>query len=242
MCQYPRHEREMARNGNQRHLADSPLSQHPGQYDCILMRQLCYLDIYKLRTMIDDAERLSGPVWCQPNDSRITPLGRLLRLLHLDELPQLVNVVRGEMSLVGPRPERPELVERLAHTIPHYADRFRVRPGITGLAQIQLPADTSQQSVRKKTELDLHYIHTATARQDLWIVCSTLLKMASLHRPEAHPRPSPHSHLPPAEENRQPQATAPRKKAPATKGATIPEGNINAKAESLQTAGRLRRF
>lgn len=158
-------------------------------------------NIYKLRTMVDGAEHLSGPVWCLPGDSRITPVGRLLRRLHLDELPQLLNVVRGEMSLVGPRPERPELVETLAHTIPHYADRFLVLPGLTGLAQIQLPPDTDQQSVRNKTALDLHYIHCASANQDLRIVCYTLLKVLGLRRPVPHTRPSTHSHLPHPVEN-----------------------------------------
>jgi lipopolysaccharide/colanic/teichoic acid biosynthesis glycosyltransferase len=137
-------------------------------------------DVYKLRTMIDNAERLSGPVWCQPGDSRITPVGKLLRLLHWDELPQLLNVVRGEMSLVGPRPERPKMVETLSQQIPEYVSRLRVLPGITGLAQIELPPDSDQQSVHNKTELDLQYIHSASASQDLRIVCSTLLKMVGL--------------------------------------------------------------
>ncbi|MEO2048196.1 MAG: sugar transferase [Pirellulales bacterium] len=137
-------------------------------------------DVYKLRTMIDNAERISGPVWCQPGDSRITPVGKLLRLLHWDELPQLLNVVRGEMSLVGPRPERPEMVETLARQIPDYVSRLRVLPGITGLAQVELPPDSDQQSIRNKTELDLQYIHSASVNQDLRIVCQTVLKMLGL--------------------------------------------------------------
>ncbi len=169
-------------------------------------------EIYKLRTMIVDAERISGPVWCLPGDSRITPVGRLLRVFHLDELPQLVNVVRGEMSLVGPRPERPELVETLAHEIPNYAERLRVPPGITGLAQIQLPADTSRQSVQEKTALDLHYIHTASAGQDLRIVCYTLLKVLGLLRLEPRTRQFTHQPLPQPVEKRPYRAANPGEK------------------------------
>ena len=155
-------------------------------------------DVYKLRTMIDDAERICGPVWCQPGDSRITPVGKLLRLLHLDELPQLLNVVRGEMSLVGPRPERPELVETLARQIPDYVARLRVLPGITGLAQVELPPDSDQQSVRNKTELDLQYIHSASVSQDLRIVCQTVLKILGLRpAPQVQP-PEPRRQLAPA--------------------------------------------
>jgi lipopolysaccharide/colanic/teichoic acid biosynthesis glycosyltransferase len=159
-------------------------------------------DVYKLRTMIDNAEHISGPVWCQPGDSRITPVGKLLRLLHLDELPQLLNVVRGEMSLVGPRPERPEMVETLSQQIPDYVSRLRVLPGITGLAQIELPPDSDQQSVRNKTELDLQYIHSASASQDLRIVCQTVLKMLCL-RPTPQPQSSgPKQQLAPCKKRR----------------------------------------
>ena len=91
--------------------------------------------ILKFRTMIDGAEARTGPVWAAWRDGRTTRVGRVLRPLHLDELPQIVNVVRGEMSLVGPRPERPELARRIERTVPGYAERLRVRPGIMGLAQ-----------------------------------------------------------------------------------------------------------
>ena len=106
--------------------------------------------IYKLRTMTHDCEKLSGPQWSKKGDCRVTAVGRLLRRSHLDELPQLWNVLRGEMSLIGPRPERPEFVPRLERSLPHYRARLHVRPGVTGLAQVQLPPDTDLGSVRRK--------------------------------------------------------------------------------------------
>jgi len=105
--------------------------------------------MYKLRSMIEDAESETGPVWTQDlNDPRVTSFGRILRKSHLDELPQLFNVARGEMAMFGPRPERPELVRLLAERIPGYLNRLSVRPGITGLAQINLPPDSSPTRVR----------------------------------------------------------------------------------------------
>jgi lipopolysaccharide/colanic/teichoic acid biosynthesis glycosyltransferase len=97
--------------------------------------------MYKIRTMPHHCERESGPCWAIPEDPRATRLGRFLRRHHIDELPQLWNVLRGDMSLVGPRPERPEIVTQLERAVPGYRDRLRVRPGITGLAQVLLPAD-----------------------------------------------------------------------------------------------------
>src|SRR5262249_51532607 len=96
---------------------------------------------------------------------------------HLDELPQLWNVLRGEMSLVGPRPERPEFVPGLAAAIPHYRGRLAVRPGVTGLAQVQLPADTDLESVRRKLTYDLWYTHGVTLGRDLRILAATALKL-----------------------------------------------------------------
>lgn len=131
--------------------------------------------LYKIRTMLHNAEALTGPVWSAPNDPRITPLGRLLRALHLDELPQLFNVLKGEMTLIGPRPERPEFTQHLARQIPGYMHRYGVMPGITGLAQINLPPDTDVDAVRRKLVLDLEYIGNASLKMDLRIcVCTTM--------------------------------------------------------------------
>jgi hypothetical protein len=137
--------------------------------------------MYKLRSMRCDAEAGTGPVWAgAAADPRVTPLGYWLRVLHLDELPQLYNVARGEMSLVGPRPERPEFVSVLARKIPGYVDRLEVLPGITGLAQINLPADTDLHSVRCKLVLDQQYIRSAGVVMDVRIILCTLLRLFGL--------------------------------------------------------------
>jgi lipopolysaccharide/colanic/teichoic acid biosynthesis glycosyltransferase len=137
--------------------------------------------IFKLRTMYHECEKLSGPRWSAAGDPRVTPLGRFLRKTHLDELPQLWNVLRGEMSLVGPRPERPEFIPALEEAIPHYRERLQVRPGVTGLAQIQLPPDTDLDSVRRKLRYDLYYVRHLSPWLDLKILLSTGLKV--LHVP-----------------------------------------------------------
>jgi lipopolysaccharide/colanic/teichoic acid biosynthesis glycosyltransferase len=133
--------------------------------------------IYKIRTMTHDCERETGPRWSPPSDPRVTRVGRFLRATHLDELPQLWNVLRGEMSLVGPRPERPEFVANLERVLPDYRDRMRVRPGVTGLAQVQLPPDTSVESVRRKLACDLRYVRRNGPLLDLRIVLATVLKL-----------------------------------------------------------------
>jgi lipopolysaccharide/colanic/teichoic acid biosynthesis glycosyltransferase len=114
--------------------------------------------IWKLRTMEHNCEALTGPVWAAKGDARITPIGRLLRNTHLDELPQLWNVLRGDMSLIGPRPERPEIVARIERHLPGYRGRLTVRPGVTGLAQMILPPDSDIEGVRLKLAHDLYYI------------------------------------------------------------------------------------
>jgi lipopolysaccharide/colanic/teichoic acid biosynthesis glycosyltransferase len=132
-------------------------------------------NIYKIRTMIHNCESLTGPRWSMPGDPRVTWLGRLLRLSHLDELPQLVNVLCGQMSLIGPRPERPEFVPELDKQIPTYRDRLAVRPGVTGLAQVNLPADTELASVRRKLAYDLYYIRHLGFWLDFRILLCTAL-------------------------------------------------------------------
>jgi lipopolysaccharide/colanic/teichoic acid biosynthesis glycosyltransferase len=132
--------------------------------------------VLKLRTMRIDAEA-NGPQWSNSRDPRVTRLGRLYRKLHLDELPQLFNVVRGEMVLTGPRPERPEFVHLLAKEIPNYEERLSVKPGITGLAQVNLPPDSDLESVEKKQTLDLHYIETATFWFDQRLLASTAFRV-----------------------------------------------------------------
>jgi lipopolysaccharide/colanic/teichoic acid biosynthesis glycosyltransferase len=114
--------------------------------------------ILKLRTMIHNCESLTGPRWSIPGDPRVTRVGALLRASHLDELPQLWNVLKGDMSLVGPRPERPEFVPELERELPGYWQRLAVRPGVTGLAQVQLPPDSDLTSVRRKLAHDLYYV------------------------------------------------------------------------------------
>ena len=122
--------------------------------------------IYKLRSMYHNVEAVTGGVkWSTRGDSRVTPVGRVLRKLHIDELPQLWNVLVGDMSMVGPRPERPELVPGLAQQIPGYLERLTVPAGLTGLAQIQLPADSDLDSVRRKLLFDRCY----AAQADLWL-------------------------------------------------------------------------
>jgi lipopolysaccharide/colanic/teichoic acid biosynthesis glycosyltransferase len=131
--------------------------------------------IYKLRTMVNRCESLTGPRWSLPGDPRVTALGRFLRASHLDELPQLVNVLRGDMSLIGPRPERPEFLPELEAACPGYRERLAVRPGVTGLAQVQLPADTCIDSVRLKLAYDLYYIRHVGLRLDLMLLVCTAL-------------------------------------------------------------------
>ncbi len=138
--------------------------------------------MFKLRSMRFDAEENSGPVWSQENDPRVTPIGRFLRDHHLDELPQLINVIRGEMDLFGPRPERPEFTTVLTAEIPTYRDRVKVLPGITGLAQINLPPDSDLESVRRKLDLDLEYIERANFWLDAKMFFATFLRLMGVPR------------------------------------------------------------
>jgi lipopolysaccharide/colanic/teichoic acid biosynthesis glycosyltransferase len=136
--------------------------------------------IYKIRTMYHNCEEHSGLRWSTEGDTRVFPFGRFLRFTHIDEFPQLVNVLKGDMSLVGPRPERPEFVCVLEKTMSHYRERLLVRPGITGLAQIQLPPDTDLSSVRRKLAYDLYYIRQMTFWLDVRIVAITAFNLMGL--------------------------------------------------------------
>jgi lipopolysaccharide/colanic/teichoic acid biosynthesis glycosyltransferase len=133
--------------------------------------------ILKLRTMVHCAELGTGPVWAAKNDRRVTPLGKILRDTHMDELPQLWNVLRGEMSLIGPRPERPEIAMRIERELPGFNQRLAVRPGITGFAQMLLPADDPDDAhlrgVRRKLAHDLFYVREMGFQLDVRIACST---------------------------------------------------------------------
>lgn len=129
--------------------------------------------IYKFRTMRVDAERHTGAVWASVNDPRVTWIGRVLRQFRLDELPQLINVIKGDMNIVGPRPERPGIFQRLRQEIPRYPQRQRARPGITGLAQINQQYDASLADVRRKVAHDLVYIRN---RQGVWEDFKIMLK------------------------------------------------------------------
>jgi Undecaprenyl-phosphate glucose phosphotransferase len=134
----------------------------------------------KFRTMVANAESRTGPIWAQPQDSRVTPLGRFLRKYSIDETPQLLNVIKGDMSLVGPRPERPEFVEQFKTHIPRYMLRHRVKTGMTGWAQVHgLRGNTP---LDKRIEFDIYYIQNWTFRLDLEIVWRTLLKFQFIDR------------------------------------------------------------
>jgi len=128
----------------------------------------------KFRTMIHNAEAHTGPVWAKKNDKRITPVGKILRRMRIDELPQLINVLKGEMSIIGPRPERPYFVRKLSKVILNYNERFRVRPGITGLAQVESVYDRTAEDVEEKLKYDLYYLENASFKLDIEILTRTL--------------------------------------------------------------------
>jgi lipopolysaccharide/colanic/teichoic acid biosynthesis glycosyltransferase len=136
--------------------------------------------IYKIRTMTHNCEALTGIRWATKNDARVTFIGRILRATHIDELPQLWNVLRGDMSLVGPRPERPEIIQKIEPLVPGYGARMAVVPGVTGLAQVQLPPDTDVDSVRRKVRYDVYYANAASLWLDLRLIAATLVKMVGL--------------------------------------------------------------
>lgn len=146
-------------------------------------KQMMFFEIVKFRTMYVDAETRSGAVWATENDPRITKVGRFLRKTRLDEIPQLLNVVRGEMSIIGPRPERPSFYNKLESEIPYFADRtYGVMPGITGLAQVNQGYDTCIDDVRKKVGYDHSYALSLRSLKswimmDVSIITKTLIVM-----------------------------------------------------------------
>jgi lipopolysaccharide/colanic/teichoic acid biosynthesis glycosyltransferase len=130
--------------------------------------------IYKFRSMYVDAESRSGAVWAKKGDSRITPIGKLMRKSRIDELPQLINVIRNDMNIVGPRPERPSIFARLCEDIEEYPIRQRAKPGITGLAQINHRYDQTLEDVRTKVHYDLQYLQRQSLAEDVRIMAATL--------------------------------------------------------------------
>ncbi|MDQ3604889.1 MAG: sugar transferase, partial [Gemmatimonadota bacterium] len=130
--------------------------------------------IIKFRTMYVDAEKMTGAVWATQNDPRVTPVGRFLRQYRIDEVPQLINVIRGDMHIVGPRPERPGIVAELRKGISEYPIRQRVKPGITGLAQISQNYDTSLEDVRRKVGYDIEYLRSQSVTEDFRIMAKTV--------------------------------------------------------------------
>jgi len=130
--------------------------------------------LLKFRSMREDAEKETGPVWTEEEDKRVTRVGKITRKLRLDEIPQMINILRGEMSFVGPRPERPYFVEHLTHEIPFYDKRHMVKPGITGWAQIEYPYGASKDDALEKLKYDLYYIKNMSLFLDLLILFRTI--------------------------------------------------------------------
>lgn len=131
-------------------------------------------NVIKFRSMRNDAEAAGRPIWASDNDARVTSVGRVIRKVRIDEIPQFWNIIKGEMKFVGPRPERPQFVEQLAHEIPFYEHRHLVAPGLTGWAQVRYPYGASVEDARHKLEFDLYYIKNQTLKLDLLIVLQTV--------------------------------------------------------------------
>jgi len=138
-------------------------------------------EMLKFRSMRADAERATGPIWAGKRDSRITRVGAVLRKLRLDELPQLINILRGEMNFIGPRPERPHFVETLRHQIPYYDARHVIRPGLTGWAQVSYSYGSTWEENKEKFEYDMFYLKNMSLSLDLMILFQTA-KIAVLGR------------------------------------------------------------
>ncbi|MFC0384232.1 exopolysaccharide biosynthesis polyprenyl glycosylphosphotransferase [Muricoccus vinaceus] len=132
------------------------------------------IHLTKLRSMRTDAEAGGAPQWATRRDPRVTRVGRFLRLTRIDEIPQVLNVLKGDMAFIGPRPERPAFVEQLSQVIPHYADRAVVKPGITGWAQVNFPYGASVEDARQKLTYDLYYVRRRSLFLDLLILVATV--------------------------------------------------------------------
>ncbi|KAA3613261.1 MAG: sugar transferase [Calditrichaeota bacterium] len=131
--------------------------------------------VFKFRSMVQNAEKISGPVWAQKNDPRITKLGRFMRKTRIDELPQLMNIIRGDMSFIGPRPERPFFVDSFKKQIPMYINRLKVKPGVTGLAQVTVGYDETLEDVKAKISADIKYIEQADSwKMNIWVLWKTV--------------------------------------------------------------------
>jgi lipopolysaccharide/colanic/teichoic acid biosynthesis glycosyltransferase len=134
-------------------------------------------DLIKFRTMVNDAENVNGPAWAVDNDPRITRVGRVFRALYIDEFPQWWNVLQGDMSVVGPRPERPEFTKLIAERYPKFPTRLEAKPGITGLAQTEYHYTKSVAESRHKLNYDQRYISHASLTLDIWVVLRTFRRM-----------------------------------------------------------------
>lgn len=134
-------------------------------------------DLIKFRTMTVDAEAANGPVWAKPNDPRVTRVGGVLRRLYVDEFPQWWNVLKGQMSVVGPRPERPELTEQILDFVPNFNQRLRAKPGITGVAQVNYKYTNTMLEARNKLRHDVIYINAASFRVDIQLILRTLRRV-----------------------------------------------------------------
>jgi exopolysaccharide biosynthesis polyprenyl glycosylphosphotransferase len=130
--------------------------------------------VIKFRSMRSDAEQAGRPQWATANDSRVTRVGRFIRQTRIDELPQLINVLRGDMSMVGPRPERPYFVEQLTREIPYYAVRHSVKPGVTGWAQVRCDYGASVDESKTKLQFDLYYVKNHSLFLDLMVMLETV--------------------------------------------------------------------
>ena len=131
-------------------------------------------NVLKFRSMREDAEKDGKAVWATRNDSRVTKVGNFLRNSRLDELPQVFNVLRGQMSIVGPRPERPEFVQELQENIPYYSERHVVKPGVTGWAQLKYSYGASEEDAIEKLQYDLYYIKNQTIFLDILVILQTV--------------------------------------------------------------------